>query len=213
MKIQQFTFNFFAENTYVLYDDTNECVVVDPGCYFDEEKKALKSFIYDNGLKPVKLLNTHCHIDHIFGNAFVANTYGVELYCHANELEWLQQAPYYGKAMYNVSVDESPEPAVLLNEGDVVTFGNTRLEVFFTPGHSVGSVIFYNREEGAAIVGDVIFNRSIGRTDLPGGNYNRLETSIKTKIYTLPDNTVLYPGHMDATTVGEEKKENPFVRG
>lgn len=213
MEVQAFTFNFFAENTYVLFDETKECVIIDPGCYFEEEKQALKKFIDENGLTPVKLLNTHCHIDHIFGNAFVADTYKVDLYCHPKEVEWIEQAPYYGQAMYNVRIDPSPLPKFFLDEGDAVTFGNTTLDVFFTPGHSVGSIVFYSKADAKAIVGDVIFNRSIGRTDLPGGNYAQLENSIKTKIYTLPDTTILYAGHMEPTTVGEEKRENPFVKG
>ena len=213
MEVQSFTFNFFAENTYVLFDETKECVIVDPGCYFEEERQALKKFIAENELTPVKLLNTHCHIDHILGNAFVAETYKIDLYCHPKEVEWIEQAPYYGQAMYNVRVDPSPLPKYFLDEGDTVTFGNTKLDVFFTPGHSVGSIVFYSKADAKAIVGDVIFHRSIGRTDLPGGNYSHLENSIKTKIYTLPDNTILYAGHMEPTTVGEEKRENPFVKG
>lgn len=213
MKIKQFTFNFFAENTYVLYDDTKECVVVDPGCYHNEEKQELKAFIEANDLKPVKLLNTHCHLDHIFGNKFVAETYDLDLYCHPKEKEWVEQAPYYSQAMYNIKIEPSPLPKYFLDEGDTVSFGNTELEVLFAPGHSVGSIVFYHKNSQQAVVGDVIFNRSIGRTDLPGGSFSQLEESIKTKIYTLPDNTVLYPGHMDKTTVGEEKQFNPFVKG
>lgn len=213
MEIKQFTFNFFAENTYVLYDDTKECVIIDPGCYHNEEKQQLQSFISDNGLKPVRLLNTHCHLDHIFGNKFIADTYNLDLYCHPKEVEWVEQAPYYAQSMYNIKIEPSPMPKFFLDEGDTVSFGNTTLEVLFAPGHSIGSIVFYNKESNAAIVGDVIFNKSIGRTDLPGGSFPTLEKSIKTKIYTLPDSTVLYPGHMDTTTVGEEKKLNPFVKG
>lgn len=213
MKIQSFTFNFFAENTYVLYDDTKECVIIDPGCYFEEEKKQLADFIENNGLTPVMLLNTHCHIDHIFGNAYVADKYGIKFYCHALEEPWLKQAPVYGKSLYDVNVDIQPVPAGYLQDGDTVTFGNTTLEMLFAPGHSVGSIIFYNKEAKAAIVGDVIFHRSIGRTDLPGGSYPQLENSIKTKVYTLPEDTALYPGHMEPTTVGEEMLYNPFVKG
>lgn len=213
MKVKQFTFNFFAENTYVLYDDTKECVIIDPGCYHKEEKQELKSFIDDNGLKPVKLLNTHCHLDHIFGNKFIAETYSLDLYCHPKEVEWIAQAPQYSKAMYNIEVEPSPMPKYFLNDGDEVSFGTTTLKVLLAPGHSVGSIVFYNKESKTAIVGDVIFKQSVGRTDLPGGDANELAKSIKTKIYTLPNDTVLYPGHMDETTVGEEKMLNPFVRG
>lgn len=213
MKVKYFTFNFFGENTYVLYDETGECVIVDPGCYTAEEEMALAAFIEEMQLTPVKLLNTHCHIDHILGNDFVARKYGLELYCHSYEIDWLTQAPHYGLAMYNVRVTPSPQPAGFLQEGDVVKFGNTELQVLFAPGHSVGSIVFYDAASKKAIVGDVIFNRSVGRTDLPGGNTQTLMQSIKTKIYTLPDDTVLYPGHMEPTTVGEEKLYNPFVRG
>lgn len=213
MKVKYFTFNFFGENTYVLYDETGECVIVDPGCYTAEEEMTLAGFIEEKQLTPVKLLNTHCHIDHILGNDFVARKYGLELYCHAYEVDWLTQAPHYGLAMYNVRVTPSPQPAGFLSEGDVVRFGNTELQVLFAPGHSVGSIVFYNAADRCAIVGDVIFNRSVGRTDLPGGDTQTLMQSIKTKIYTLPDDTVLYPGHMEPTTVGEEKLYNPFVRG
>jgi hydroxyacylglutathione hydrolase len=213
MKIRTFTFNFFSENTYILYDETGECVIVDPGCYFAEEETQLTGFISQNNLSPVKLLNTHCHIDHIFGNSFVAHKYNIPLYCHTLEVEWLEQGPHYGQAMYNVRLQPSPAPAGFLAEGDEVTFGNTTLQVLFTPGHSQGSITFYNAASKTAIVGDVIFNRSVGRTDLPGGNFATLENSIKTKIYTLPNDTVLYAGHMEPTTVGEEKMHNPFVRG
>lgn len=212
MEIRSFTFNPFAENTYILYDETLECVIVDPGCYTTEEQRAMVDFITANNLKPVKLLNTHCHLDHIFGNRFIADTYKLELFIHPNEKEWLEQAPYYSRAMYGVSVEPSPEPAGYLNEGDTVTFGNTSLKVLLAPGHSQGSIVFYNETDKTAIAGDVIFNRSIGRSDLPGGDYQQLENSIRTKIYTLPDETVLYPGHNEPTTVGEEKKFNPFVR-
>lgn len=213
MQVEQFTFNFFAENTYVLYDDTKECVIVDPGCYDNKEKKVLKDFIKDKGLKPVKLLNTHCHLDHIFGNKYVIEEFGVDLYCHKKEVEWIEQAPHYSKAMYNIKIEPSPMPKFFLDEGETVSFGNTVLDIFFTPGHSTGSITFYHKDSAQAIVGDVIFHRSIGRTDLPGGSFKVLEKSIKTKIYTLPDDTVLYTGHMEATTVGEEKKMNPFVKG
>ncbi len=213
MQVSQFTFNFFAENTYLLYDDTKECVIVDPGCYTNEEKKVLKDFILKNELKPVKLLNTHCHLDHVFGNKFVVDEFGVDLYCHKKEVEWIEQAPYYSQAMYNIKIEPLPLPKFFLDEGDIVSFGNTVLEVFFTPGHSTGSITFYHKESLQALVGDVIFKHSIGRVDLPGGDFKELEKSIKTKIYTLPDDTVLYAGHMETTTVGEEKRMNPFVKG
>ncbi|HYG15973.1 MAG TPA: MBL fold metallo-hydrolase [Bacteroidia bacterium] len=212
MEIQSFTFNPFAENTYILYDETLECVIVDPGCYTPEEQQAMVNFIAAKNLKPVQLLNTHCHLDHIFGNRFIADTFKLKLYCHPNEVEWLEQVPLYSRAMYGVSVEPSPEPAGFLNEGDTVTFGNTALKVLLAPGHSPGSIVFYNEKGRTAIVGDVIFYRSIGRSDLPGGDYQQLETSIRTKIYTLPGETRLYSGHGEPTTVDEEMRFSPFVR-
>lgn len=208
--INTFTYNGFQENTYVLTDETNEAVIIDPGCYSTTEQTELYNFIKNNNLNPVKLLNTHCHIDHILGNNFVATKFGLELYIHQLDLPTLHATTEYGH-LYGFTVDKSPEPAHFLKDGDVVKFGNSTLEVIFTPGHAPGHVVFVNHEQRFVINGDVLFRGSIGRTDLPGGNHQTLIDSIKTKLFTLPDDYVVHTGHGPTTTIGYEKKYNPFL--
>ncbi len=210
MKVTCITFNQFQENTYILHDDTNECVVIDPGCYEKYEREQLKKYIQDNNLKVVRLLNTHCHIDHVLGNKFVANTYNVDLEIHPDDEQTLRSVPVYAPA-YGFPMYEEQLPAKYLKEGDTVKFGNTELEVIFAPGHAPGHVVFYNRSEKILIGGDVLFNESIGRTDLPGGDFNTLIQSIKTKLFTLPDDVTVYCGHGPETSIGHEKKYNPFL--
>lgn len=210
MKVTCITFNQFQENTYLLHDDTKECVVIDPGCYEKHEREQLKKYIQDNNLKVVRLLNTHCHIDHVLGNKFVANTYNVDLEIHPDDEQTLRSVPVYAPA-YGFPMYEEQLPAKFLKEGDTVKFGNTELEVIFAPGHAPGHVVFYNRSEKILIGGDVLFNESIGRTDLPGGDFNTLIQSIKTKLFTLPDDVTVYCGHGPETTIGHEKKYNPFL--
>ncbi len=209
--VKAFTFNPFQENTYVLFDETRECIIIDPGCYDPEEKLELTEFIKKEGLKPVKLLNTHCHIDHVLGNKYVAETWLLELFIHKNEVELLDAVESYG-ATFGVFAEKSPAAAGFLNEGDMVEFGNSKMAVIFTPGHSPGSITFYSAEEKFAISGDVLFHQSIGRTDLPGGDYETLIKSIKEKILILPDETKIYSGHGPVTTTGAEKKLNPFLK-
>jgi hydroxyacylglutathione hydrolase len=210
IQIASFTFNPFQENTYLLYDETRECVIIDPGCYDEHEKRELAGFIEKKELKPVRLLNTHCHIDHILGNAFVSQKYGLKPEIHRDDL-FLLQGLLFTAQMYQVNAEESPEPGGYLNEGDQVKFGNSTLDILFTPGHSPGSITFYNKDEKFAIVGDVLFNLSIGRTDLPGGDYDVLIHSITAKLLPLGDDVKVYAGHMDATTIGFERKHNPFL--
>ena len=212
MEIAIFTFNPFAENTYVLYDDTNECIIIDPGCSNLDEQQQLTDFIESNGLTPVKLVNTHCHIDHVLGNKFVAEKYNLELISHKEESGVLAMQSQIS-AMYGIAYDISPEITRFLDEGDLLTFGETQMQVFFTPGHSPASISFYHEENGIIIAGDVLFQGSIGRTDLPGGDFDTLSKSIREKFYVLPDNVVVYPGHGPSTTVGVEKRTNPFVQG
>lgn len=211
MKVTSFTFNAFSENTYILSDDTKECVIIDPGCYDKSEKQQLAKFIENEGLKVVRLLNTHCHIDHVFGNKFVADTYKVELEIHEKDLEILRAVPTYAPN-YGFPNYEEQLPGAFLKEGEKVKFGNTELDVIFTPGHSPGHVVFYNKEKKICIGGDVLFQSSIGRTDLPGGNFDTLIQSIKKELFTLPDEVTVYPGHGPETTIGHEKKHNPFLR-
>jgi hydroxyacylglutathione hydrolase len=211
LKIESFTFNPFSENTYVLYDDTKECVVIDPGCSNKTEQQELQDFIKTNELKVVRLLNTHCHIDHVLGNKFVADTYGVPLEIHEDDLPVLRSVPTYSAA-YGFPQYQEVLPEKFLKEGEDVAFGNTKLQVLFTPGHAPGHVVFYHPESQNLIGGDVLFQRSIGRTDLPGGDYDTLIQSIKTKLFTLPEEVTVHPGHGPSTTIGEEKASNPFLR-
>jgi len=212
MKVTCLTFNPFQENTYLLHDDTKECVVVDPGCYEQSEQKELLRYIQENDLNVVRLLNTHCHIDHVLGNKFVADTYGVELEIHEEDLQTLRSVPVYAP-VYGFPMYAATEPkATYLKEGDIIKFGNTELQVIFAPGHAPGHVVFYNEQDKVCIGGDVLFKGSIGRTDLPGGDFNTLINSIRTKLFTLPEDTVVYPGHGPETTIGYEKKYNPFLR-
>lgn len=210
IQIHSFTFNPFQENTYILSDETNDCVIIDPGCYTEEEKKELADFITDSALKPVKLLLTHAHIDHVLGNNFICGKYDLKIEMNAIEKELLKSAELYG-GMWGINVEPSPAPEVFLEEGDVVKFGNSSLEIIFTPGHSPGSICFINRQQKFAIAGDVLFHGSIGRSDLPGGDYETLIKSIHEKVFSLSDDFKIYPGHGPATSIAHEKKFNPFV--
>jgi hydroxyacylglutathione hydrolase len=210
MQVAQFTFNEFSENTYVLFDETKQCAIVDPGCYKASEQEELTRFIKDHGLTPTMLINTHCHIDHILGNAFVANKYNIPLYMHQQELETYEGTSRWAQ-LFGMVIEEIPSNRIYLNEGDEVAFGNIKLQVLFTPGHSVASLSFYEANTQQLISGDVLFYQSIGRTDLPGGNFDTLIQSIKTKLFTLPNETVVYSGHGPKTTIGTEKSTNPFL--
>lgn len=206
------TFNPVQENTYIVYDqETRDAIIFDPGCFGEEEEKTLRDTIAEHSLKPVKLINTHCHFDHIFGNAMVAEEYGLDLGIHELEVPVLQAGPTT-VAMYGMPpMRTSPEASYFIKEGDVIALGEARLEVLFCPGHSPGSICFYNRGEGYVIAGDVLFQRSIGRTDLPGGDHKTLIKSIKSKLLPLADDVKVYPGHGAPTTIGEERRENPFL--
>ncbi len=212
MEVKIFTFNPYAENTYVLYDETNECVVIDPGCYTGQEQNELYSFINDNHLKPVLLLNTHAHIDHVLGNKFVSDTWGLKPQMHIDELPYLHAVASYAPQM-GIRYELSPEPEVFLSESGVINFGNSKLSLIFAPGHSAAHLCFYAEEDGFLVGGDVLFRESIGRTDLPGGNHEQLLTSIRTMLWPLPDNCIVYPGHGGPTTIGHEKLYNPWLRG
>jgi len=210
LQIQSFTFSPIQENTYLLFNEFKQCVIIDPGCYFDAEKETLKEFIETNGLKPAMLLNTHCHLDHVFGNKFIAETYNLSLQLHEKEKSVLSFAPTSG-LMYNMPFDNYAGPFIELKEGDIILLNKDELLVIEAPGHSPGSICFYCARQNFVIGGDVLFKRSIGRTDLPGGNHQILLDNIRQKLFTLPDNTIVYSGHGPATTIGEEKKENPFL--
>ena len=210
LKVKSFVFSPIQENTYLLYNEFNDCIIIDPGCYFPEEKDELKEFITQSSLTPRMLLNTHCHLDHVFGNKFVAETYGLTLQLHEKEKKLLDYAPTSG-LMYDMPFDNYVGDYIYLKEGDIVKLGNDELAVIEAPGHSPGHICFYCAKQNFIISGDVLFNRSIGRTDLPGGNHQTLLKNIREKLFVLPDETVVYSGHGPETTIGEEKKYNPFL--
>lgn len=193
----------------MISDDTNECVILDPGCYEADEKEDLTHYISSNNLKVVKLLNTHCHIDHVVGNEFVKQKYGIKLHIHAIEEFVLTAqkilAPHYGFYAY-----QEAKPDIFLKESDTVVFGDQKFSVLFVPGHSPGHIAFYNEREKMVFAGDVLFQASVGRTDLPGGNQNTLIQSIHQKLFVMPDDVTVYPGHGNKTNIGVEKRTNPF---
>jgi len=211
ISIQRFTFNPVRENTYVLYDETGECVIIDPGMYDGEEQNALVKFIKEQNLKPVLLLNTHCHYDHVFGNKFVYDNWGLKPQFHKGELFVLQAIPGYLPQM-GLRYELSPEPEVFLPETGKVKFGNSELDLIFAPGHSPAHLCFYAAADNFLIGGDVLFYSSIGRTDLPGGNHMQLINSIKNNLFILPDDCEVFPGHGQPTTIGFEKQHNPFLQ-
>lgn len=212
LSIQMFTFSPIGENTYIVYNEKKEAAVVDPGCYFPEEKDKLRRFIEEKGLFPQLLLNTHCHLDHVFGNLFVYETWKLELHLHKNEEIVLKNAPVAGQ-MWNLPFDNYNGPLHFIEEGQKIRLGEDEFELILAPGHSPGSLCFYVPQQGFMLGGDVLFRESVGRADLPGGDYDTLVSSIQNKLYTLPDDTVVYPGHGVSTTIGYEKENNPFVRG
>ena len=205
-----FTFNPVAENTYVLYNEAKEAIIIDPGCYFEEERKQLQEFLEKNSLKPVQLVNTHCHLDHVFGNKWIHDTYKLELFIHPNEERVLQFAPQSGE-MWGMPVDNYTGPLHFLQQNQVISLGQNEIKILLAPGHSPGSICLFCEKEGFVIGGDVLFRDSIGRTDLPGGNHDQLLQSIREQLFLLPDDVIVLPGHGEPTTIGYEKKNNPFL--
>jgi hydroxyacylglutathione hydrolase len=212
MKIKSFTFNPFQENTYVVYDDTKECIIIDPGCYTEKERTELRRFITSEGLKPVKLINTHCHIDHVLGNKFVSELWDLELYMNKEDLPLLENAGNIGKMYGMEDYEGSPYPKHFLAQDDILTFGESSFKILFTPGHAPGHICLYSKENNLVIAGDVLFQGSIGRTDLPGGDHSTLINSIITQLFPLPNETQVYCGHGPATNLGYEKEHNPFLQ-
>ncbi len=210
LTVKFFAFSPVQENTYILYNEAREAIIFDPGCYFNSEKATLKGFIDAHKLKIEKLVNTHCHLDHVFGNKWVSETYGVELFLHRNEEKVLAFAPQSGQ-MWGLPFDNYPGPLHFIQENSEIQLGTDVLKVFLTPGHSPGSLCFYCEKQGFVIGGDVLFRESIGRTDLPLGDHQTLLKSIREQLFTLPDDIVVYPGHGPSTTIGWEKKHNPFL--
>ena len=211
IKVDTLPINMWQENTYILSDETKECVVIDPGCLTTEEKQHVADFIESNGYKPVKLLQTHLHLDHVFGSAFIAETYGLGMEAHQGDEFFIDQTVSYAQ-QFGVQVDSNPPPiSNYLTEESKVVFGNSVLDVIHVPGHSPGGIVFYSEKDKLAIVGDAIFQGSIGRTDLPGGDFETLISNLKSKILTLNDEVQLFPGHGPSTTVGRERVSNPFL--
>ena len=210
LTVLTFAFNPLQENTYLVYNEEKRGCVIDPGCYFENEQSKLENVIKGLCLQPNFLLNTHCHLDHVFGNKWCYETFGTPLHIHKKEEPVLHLAPEFGK-LWNMPFDKYTGPLRFLQEGDVVEIGQDKLHVLFTPGHAPGHVCFYCKEQHFVISGDTLFRGSIGRTDLPLGNHDTLIRSIRTQLLVLPDDTIVYPGHGGATTVGEEKRANPFL--
>lgn len=210
LTVKSFEFSPIQENTYLLYNEHKDCIIIDPGCYFDEEKEELSNFIQTNDLHPKFLLNTHCHLDHVFGNKYVAEKYNLIPHIHQQEKKLLDYAPTSG-LMYNLPFDNYTGVLKYLDEGDMITLGSDVLSAIFTPGHSPGSLSYYCKNQSFVISGDVLFYHSIGRTDLPGGHLDTLLESIRSKLFVLPEDTKVYSGHGQATFIGEEKRKNPFL--
>ncbi len=210
MHIHSFTFNPFQENTYVLHA-AGEGIIVDPGCNDKNEQRELEEWLDENGILPTRVLLTHAHIDHVMGCAWLKERYGLLPEVHLKDLLILEAAEMQG-AMFGVQCDPVPAPKAFLEAGDVIRLGDEHLDVLFVPGHAPGHVAFFNPKQRFLLGGDVLFHRSIGRTDLPGGDMETLLKTIREEFYTLGDDVVVYSGHGPKTTIGEERRENPFVR-
>jgi hydroxyacylglutathione hydrolase len=210
LKISQFTFNPLQENTYVISNEKGACCIIDPGCYSEAERKELTDFIDNNKFAPKCLLNTHCHPDHVFGNKFIGAYYDLPLHIHEAEKPVLNMAEKAGKH-WGFTFENFEGELVFLTENDEIKLDDDLLKVLFTPGHSPGSIAFYCEKQSFVIGGDVLFRSGIGRTDLPGGDYDTLIGSIRTRLFVLPDNVVVHSGHGTQTTIGYEKRYNPFL--
>lgn len=211
MHVQKFTFNPFQENTYVLHAD-GEGILIDPGCSDRNEQRVLEDWLQANGVRLTRSLLTHAHIDHVMGCAWVHERYGLLPELHRKDLPTLAMVEQSG-LLFGIACDPVPEPVAFLEEGQVIQLGDEHLDILFVPGHAPGHVAFFHPKQRFLIGGDVLFQRSIGRTDLPGGDFDVLQRSIREQFYPLGDDVVVYCGHGPETTVGEERRENPFVRG
>jgi glyoxylase-like metal-dependent hydrolase (beta-lactamase superfamily II) len=211
IQIQSFVFNPFSENTYILYDETKEGIIIDPGCQTYAEREILKSFLLEKEIKLVHLLNTHCHIDHVFGNYYFQKNYGLQLNIHKEDVPVLASCEQVA-AMYDIKPFEPSKADIFLEENDKITFGNSELNVLHTPGHAPGHLTFVSENQNFIISGDVLFRESIGRTDFPLCNHQHLLESIQKKLFALDNNCVVYSGHGISTTIGYEKRHNPFLR-
>jgi len=211
IQVEVFPFNPLQVNTLVLFDETRECVIIDAACMDQPEQEKLVSFIEKNQLKPVKLLNTHGHFDHIMGVSFFKKKYGLQFEAHSADQPIMNFAVNQS-AMFGIPMNESPVIDKSLEDGEIIRFGTSELTVIHTPGHSPGGVVFYSEKDKIAITGDTLFYTSIGRTDLPLGNYDDLMNSIKSKLMVLPGDVKVYAGHGPATNIAFEQANNPFIR-
>lgn len=209
MEIFKLVFNPIEVNTYMLADLSGDCAIIDCGCYDNNEFSELTDLIEEKNLKPVLLLNTHCHLDHIFGNRFILEKYNLGTFCHKED-EGNRENAVNHAIMFGLSMEIPPAPAGFLADHQTVSFGTTELVVLHVPGHSRGSLAFYSSNDKTVFTGDALFSGSIGRTDLPGGNYETLINSITTKLFSLPADTVMYPGHGNESTIGIEIESNPY---
>jgi glyoxylase-like metal-dependent hydrolase (beta-lactamase superfamily II) len=208
-----FEVNPLQENCYVVSDDSHECVIIDCGAYYDEECVAIDNYLREQQLKPVRLLATHGHLDHNFGNAHLFQQYGLKVEICAEDQQLVERLPQQAAALFGMEISEDQPPVGrLLSDGDSITFGNHTLQVLSTPGHSHGSCLFYIQEEGIVFSGDTLFRMSIGRTDFPEGSWQQMEQSLTKIAGTLPKETVVYPGHGPQTTIADELKYNPYLR-
>lgn len=208
--VNQLVFNGFQVNTYILNDETNECIIIDAANYDQRENQKLSGFIENKGLKPVMHINTHCHVDHVLGGAFVEEKYGLGVSMHPDSEGFLLKAREQAM-MYGFNLNKTAKISSYVNEGDIIKFGNSELEIIYTPGHAAGSICIISHKDEFVITGDVLFYESIGRTDLPTGNYDLLKNNILNKLFILPDVYTVYPGHGSETSIGHEKGNNPFI--
>ena len=210
ISVYRFVCNAFAENSFLLFDHTGECIFIDPGFDTEAERKALSDFVREQKLKPKMIALTHGHLDHVWGSLWLSRTYTIPMAAHPNEAMLLQYAPAFAQR-YGFSMEMPPNISMELQEGELLRFGESELRMLHVPGHSPGSIVFYCEAQGFCIAGDVLFKESIGRSDLPGGNHEQLVSGIREKLMVLPENTLVYPGHGDTTTIGHEKAFNPFL--
>jgi glyoxylase-like metal-dependent hydrolase (beta-lactamase superfamily II) len=211
LQLKAFTFNAFQENTYLIINAKKRCWIVDPGMYEQSEVIQLNQYIATNGLQPVAIINTHCHLDHIFGVQALKDQYNIPFGIHEKDLPILKGAPA-SAVIFGFEAISAPVPDFFIKQGEPLQLDDEVLEVRFTPGHSPGSIVFYYPAGGWCIGGDVLFNGSIGRTDLPGGNFDTLINSIRSQLFSLPPETIVLPGHGPATTVAQEMEHNPFLQ-
>jgi glyoxylase-like metal-dependent hydrolase (beta-lactamase superfamily II) len=209
MKIFKFVFSPIEVNTYILADESGDCAILDCGCFNKKETEKLAGFIDDKKLKPVLLINTHCHLDHIFGNRFILEKYGLKTHCGESD-EMNRKDAVQHASLFGLKMEEPPEPESFIADNQIIKFGTTELKALYVPGHSSGSIAFYSEKNECVFTGDALFSGSIGRTDLTGGDYDTLIKSIKTRLFVLPPSTVVYSGHGNETTIEREMKSNPY---